>query len=165
MAPLMAMTPGSRAAAERAASPTRPPSAEGPVRVVWVADGDTVWVSVFGHRVKIRIVGIDTPEIAHPGQTEECGARAASDRAHELLEGKLVWVTHDRSAGSKDKYGRTLSHLWLADGSLFSLQMAEEGWAVAYRARNAYRAQITDAVERAQRGKRGMWATCAVPAT
>ncbi len=147
--------------ASAADGPRQPATAEGPVRVVHISDGDTVWVSVFGERVKVRIVGIDTPELAHFEQAEECGARLATERARQLLEGRMVWVSHDPAAGSKDRYGRTLLHIWLPDGTLFAWRMADEGLTEAYRAKNRYRTDITNAVDHARSAHRGMWASCA----
>jgi micrococcal nuclease len=47
-------------------------------KVVWVLDGDTYDVKLSsGKKVRVRILGIDTPELAHNGEPEQPDAQAA----------------------------------------------------------------------------------------
>jgi micrococcal nuclease len=48
------------------AYPTIPPGIEGPFAVTKVVDGDTIWIDHDGHREKIRLIGMDTPETVDP---------------------------------------------------------------------------------------------------
>jgi endonuclease YncB( thermonuclease family) len=59
------------------ASPTHPT-----VTVVSVMDGDTIDVNIEGQEGRLRLIGVDTPEVY--GQ-EECFGRAASEFAKSLL--------------------------------------------------------------------------------
>lgn len=87
---------------------------DGPYKVVRVVDGDTIVVDIGGANVKIRLIGIDTPESVHPNKkrnTQE--GKQASDWAKKLLAGKNVYLEYD--VGKTDRYGRTLAYVYLDD--------------------------------------------------
>src|SRR5689334_4640170 len=88
--------------------------------VVRVIDGDTVDVRLEGQVVRLRLIGIDTPEVVDPRRPVECFGREASARAHELLDGQTVAVESDPTQGDTDRYGRLLRYIWLSDGRLFN---------------------------------------------
>jgi len=57
------------------------------VQVVRVIDGDTIQVCcVFGDRVTVRYVGVDTPEIHHPMKGVERAGKEASEANRKLPE-------------------------------------------------------------------------------
>lgn len=75
-------------------------------------DGDTI-----KHKgVEIRILGFDTPETIHEEHgifVDQPFGPEASKRTRALIEGaKKVYLT---PLGGKDKYGRTLAHVWVDD--------------------------------------------------
>ncbi len=66
------------------------------VQVVRVIDGDTIQVCcVFGDRVTVRYVGIDTPEIHHPMKGVERAGKEASEANRKLVDGKSVRLEFD----------------------------------------------------------------------
>ncbi|WP_049752567.1 thermonuclease family protein [Candidatus Desulforudis audaxviator] len=88
---------------------------EGPVavRVVRVVDGDTVVVAMpGGAEERLRLIGVDTPEISEP--PEPFGLEAAAYSA-ERLEGRVVFLETD--VAPRDRYGRLLGYLWLESPS------------------------------------------------
>jgi len=91
------------------------------VRLVRVADGDTITVrDLRGEELKVRLVGIDTPELG----------TAASFRsalyAAELLEGaREIWLEPDTKRAT-DKYGRTLGWVWVTTTSGEQVLLQEE---------------------------------------
>lgn len=93
-------------------------------RVTSVFDGDTVWVRPAdgGRSRKLRIDGIDSPEIC------QTGGRPARDALRERLKNQTVWV-HERA---RDVYGRPLATLTL-DGENMAAWMVKQGWAWSYR--------------------------------
>lgn len=96
-------------------------------RVEYVVDGDTVHVrsSNGGELHKIRLLGIDAPEICQAwGQK----ARRALD---ERLAGRQVMV----KGGNRDDYQRTLATVWL-DGQDVGAWMVTQGHAWSYRWRD-----------------------------
>lgn len=103
-------------------------------KVLNVVDGDTVTIETAEGSLKVRIIGIDTPETVHPFEPVELGGPEAVDRAKELLEGQIV-VTHydpDPKHGKWGAYNRLLAYLDLPDGRDFGLVMIQEGLARAY---------------------------------
>ncbi len=86
-----------------------------------VYDGDTITVNIdlgFGFewkKVKIRLYGIDAPEM-HKGTVETMLAGEHSrDMLAELILGQQVIIrTHKDKQG---KYGRWLGDIWLTDGT------------------------------------------------
>jgi endonuclease YncB( thermonuclease family) len=76
--------------------------------VLRVVDGDTVDIrdDVRG-RLRVRLLGIDTPETKKPGYTVGCWGPEASEFAKSTLLGQRVAFVTDPSQGMYDRYGRT----------------------------------------------------------
>jgi micrococcal nuclease len=111
--------------------PTMPknlPSAQ----VVKVVDGDTLDVRLNGQTLRLRLIGINTPESVDPRQPVECFGREASDRAKALLTGQTVFLESDPSQTDRDRYDRLLRYVWFRNGQLFNLVMIAEGFAYEY---------------------------------
>lgn len=116
-------------------------------KVVGVTDGDTITVLRGSQQTKIRIWGIDSPEMGQPfGKT----AKAA---ASKLLFGE--WVTFE--PGEKDRYGRTLSKVTMADGRDFGAVMIASGYAWHYVQYAPRETTYADLQELAKTKKRGLW--------
>ncbi len=90
--------------------------------ITYVIDGDTV-VTKDGD--KIRIIGIDSPEHG------VCGFIDAKTFAETALRGAAVTLIAPSSEPNKDKYGRLLRYIELADGSDFGLLQIQQGNAAA----------------------------------
>src|SRR5262249_7863601 len=125
------------AASNAPALPAGLPSAT----VAQLIDGDTVDVELDGQTVRVRLIGIDTPETVDPRKPVECFGREASAKAHELLDGQTVFLEDDPSQDNVDRYGRTLRYMWLSDGGLFNLEMIAQGYAFEYTYRLPYKYQ------------------------
>ncbi|MGI9862938.1 thermonuclease family protein [Moorella naiadis] len=84
-----------------------------PAAVTSVADGDTLHVKINGREEKVRLIGINTPEIAHPdlGIKEEPYGKEAAAYTQKRLAGRQVYLELD--VGERDKYGRLLAYVWL----------------------------------------------------
>jgi micrococcal nuclease len=129
--------------------------------VLKVVDGDTVNIrdDVRG-RLRIRLLGIDTPETKKPGYTVGCWGPEASEFAKETLLGQRVSFTTDPTQGMYDRYGRTLAYLDKADGWDYSIEAARAGAAHSYIYHDhpAERAdQIAAAEQEAKAAGRGLW--------
>jgi endonuclease YncB( thermonuclease family) len=130
-------------------------------RIVRVVDGDTYDVRLAGgRRVRVRVLGIDTPEI-YGGV--ECGGPQASARAKRLLpRGTKVLLTSDPSQQNKDRYGRALRYVEKRDKDI-GRALLRAGLATVYvfdhkpfKRTEAYRA-----TQRAARqAHRGIWGYC-----
>ena len=124
---------------------------------VRVVDGDTI---VLDHGERVRLIGVDTPELHHPVKPVQYFAREARDRARELVAGRRVWLEYDQTR--RDRYGRTLAYVFLADGTMLNLRLIEEGYGFAYTKypfRADYMGRFRAAEGRARVGVRGLWAT------
>lgn len=130
-------------------------------RVARVVDGDTIDVDVEGAPVRLRLIGIDTPETVDPRKPVECFGREASARAKELLKDGLVRVETDPTQGRFDEYGRTLAYVYFPDGTSFNNEMIAEGYAHEYTFRYPYKYQTEfKAAERSAREAGvGLWAS------
>ncbi len=93
-------------------------------KVTYISDGDTLWVKPEegGRPVKIRVDGIDAPEICQAGGQ---AARAA-------LAGRVAGRTVAVSTRRHDDYGRTVAAIDL-DGEDIAGWMVGQGHAWSYR--------------------------------
>jgi micrococcal nuclease len=144
----------------------RAQSAPPPASVINVVDGDTVDVQLEdGTTERIRLIGIDTPEVLDPRTPVQCFGREASAHAHELLDGQAVGIEFDPSQGERDIYGRLLAYVWLSDGRNLGEVMIADGFAHEYTYDQPY--AYVDAFRAAQdlatASQAGLWspATCA----
>jgi micrococcal nuclease len=131
------------------------PASSGFASVTKVSDGDTIWLSQVG---KVRLVGIDTPEVF--GHVD-CFGPAASAFAKRLLHLGLR-VRYRVGRESHDRYGRTLAYVWLPDGRMFNQLLAEDGYArpLTIAPNDDYAAAFKAAAGRARRAHRGLWGRC-----
>lgn len=88
--------------------------------VTSVSDGDTVHVKLGGRDERVRMIGVNTPEISHPdlGIREQPYGRQAAAYTRKRLLGKKVWLELD--VQQRDKYGRLLAYVWLSPPASFS---------------------------------------------
>ena len=76
-----------------------------------VIDGDTV---ILEQGEKVRLIGINAPELGRDGRPSEPYAEAARRYLEKLVLGKTVTVT--QGGEERDRYGRTLGTLTLPSG-------------------------------------------------
>jgi micrococcal nuclease len=130
------------------------PATDPAARVGRVVDGDTVILAGVG---RSRLIGVDTPEVHG---VAECYGRKASAYARRLLTGRRV---HYRlGSEQRDRFGRALVYLWLADGRLFNAMLVREGYAQPLTIPpNVEFADRFMALARQARGAgRGLWSAC-----
>jgi micrococcal nuclease len=132
-------------------------SGEQTARVVRVVDGDTVVLSGLG---KTRLIGVDTPEV-YGGV--ECYGREASAFTKSVLSGATV--SYRVGPEPRDRYGRALAYVWLADGRFLNALLAERGYAtpLTIPPNVDYADRFAAAARHARRAGRGLWSpsTCA----
>ncbi len=138
---------------------SRRPSQTG-YKVVKVVDGDTVVVEMDGQAETLRLIGINTPETVDSQKPVECFGREASAKAKALLTGQTVKLVADLTQGERDKYGRLLRYVFLANGTNFNQLMIEEGYAYEYTYNLPYQYQtkFKTAERRARLFEKGLWA-------
>jgi micrococcal nuclease len=132
------------------------------VPVTNVVDGDTIDVLIGGQELRVRYIGIDTPETVDPRRPVECFGREASERNRQLVEGKSVGL--ERDVSETDQYGRLLRYVWV-DGRMVNAALVEEGYATAttYPPDVRYATMFAALEARAREAGRGLWSACAAP--
>lgn len=122
------------------------------VRVVRVTDGDTIVVRGEGAEERVRLFGIDAPEMNYGRGRPDCGAREATEALRGRLDGKRVRLERR----GKDDYGRTLAIV--RDEANVNLWLLEQGHAEVFRkARHRDAKRFRTAETEARKASRGMW--------
>jgi len=128
--------------------------------VVRVVDGDTFLARVGnGPDVRVRVIGVDTPETVKPDTAVRCyGPQASAFTKHLLPRGAVVRAAHE-SGGDVDRYGRQLWDVWLPDGRFLESVLAASGAARAYPfpPQVDHAALLAELADQARRGGRGLW--------
>jgi len=96
------------------------------VTVRYVHDGDTLHLR---NGDKIRLIGINTPEVARKSHPAEPFANQARDRLRQLIKNNHHQLGLRMDAEHFDRYGRRLAHLYAQDGSSISAQLLQDGLA------------------------------------
>ena len=90
--------------------------------VVDIIDGDTIDVMLNGQRVRVRYIGVNTPE-----RDETCYAEAAAANS-ALVSGKTITMVKDQS--ETDVYDRLLRYFYVGD-TFVNEQLVARGYAEA----------------------------------
>jgi len=90
------------------------------VKVIEVIDGDTIRID---GNYKVRLIGIDTPEIGQKCYEE------AKNFLKNLIEGKEVYLERDKV--DRDKYGRLLRYVYY-NSTMINLLLIKEGYAFIF---------------------------------
>jgi len=125
--------------------------------VEYVVDGDTLEIE---NDVRLRLIGIDTPE------RDECGYQEATDFLRNLVDGEHIRIVKDISGS--DQYGRLLRYVYLPsdvsekDDVLVNESILRAGLAqtLSIAPDNRYRDLFATAQDEAKRAGLGIWSKC-----
>ncbi|GEM_PF-720666 len=133
--------------------------------VTWVHDADTLDIEPYG---KVRLIGIDAPEKHASSRDDKFVALGASRLQLRTLhaegrawcirtvKGQKVTLRFDQT--HRDRYGRLLAYVYLADGRLLNRLLLEEGLVIVYRRFPFQRKNEFLAAEAGARQRRvGLW--------
>ena len=136
--------------------------------VDYVVDGDTVDVLIDGGEERVRLIGVNTPELAHaasgdrPAQAVECyGAEARDFLVGLLPQGTPVRI--ERDVVGRDDYGRMLGYVYRAgDGVFVNYELVRQGFArpLSIAPNVAFRERIVEAARLAEGDGAGLWGAC-----
>ena len=112
-------------------------------KVVSIHDGDTITVLQGKQQIKVRIFGIDAPELKQP-----YGKKSKQFLAN-LIAGEVVEVEEN----GKDRYKRTIGTVYLGNTDI-NAQMVENGYAWAYR---KFSKKYTPQESKAKKQGLGLW--------
>jgi len=133
-----------------------------------VIDGDTIDVDIDGRTERIRLIGIDTPEIAHeafdgrPANDTECYGEEAREFTQALLPERTA-VRLERDVVGRDDYGRILAYVHRAsDGIFVNFELVRQGYAqpLTFPPNVAHADLMVEAARDAERDDVGLWAGC-----
>lgn len=96
-------------------------------KVVEVVDGDTIKIDIGGKTESVRLIGINAPEKYSPQKEEAEYGKAAASYTKKLLQGQKVHLTYDTQ--HRDRYGRLLAYVYMADGTFINAQLVKAGYA------------------------------------
>lgn len=130
--------------------------------VTRVVDGDTVEVVLDDQdgKIKVRMLGINTPESVDPRRSVQCFGKEASQALKRVAEGRRVALIEDPQADDRDKYGRLLRTIVLEDGMDVNATLVKQGFAHAYLSfplSKARKAQLSALQREAEQAERGLW--------
>ena len=165
IAPLLALVlllAGSPAAAPVRLAAPREPSAGGELqkgRVVGVHDADTITVRLSSGSEKVRLVGIDSPELEDERPEYRTFGFAARDYARSRIDGATVTLEPDSRQADRDKFGRLLRYVILGDGTNLNEELVRKGYARVYdRFQFDLKGEFKQAEAEARSESRGLWA-------
>lgn len=130
-------------------------------------DGDTLKL---GNGERVRLIGIDTPELHVSDKLYRDSKRSGQDiatiqamgkRSYEftrnLVEGKRVRLEFD--VEKKDRYGRILAYVYLQDGTFVNAEIMKQGFAsvMTYPPNVKYADLFKDLYREARENNRGLW--------
>lgn len=137
------------------------------ILVTRVVDGDTL---VLENKERVRLIGIDTPEIHESNKLNRDAQRSGQDiatikqlgqRSYEftknLVEGKRVRLEFD--VERFDKYKRILAYVYLLDGTFLNAAIVEQGYAslLTYPPNVKYADLFLKLYAEARKNQRGLW--------
>jgi endonuclease YncB( thermonuclease family) len=147
---------------------TRPPPAgqedrgkplpNGFYRVRYVIDGDTLLLE--GESRRVRLEGVDAPELSRKGSPEEPWSREAVEFVRAFVQGPAP-LRLESSEDGLDRYGRHLVFLW-RENELLNEQLIRAGLAramVRFPYRTDLKRRFAAAEKEARQAGRGIWRT------
>jgi endonuclease YncB( thermonuclease family) len=155
-----------------------------------VLDGDTFDLAACGATVdgdspeRIRLLGVDAPEVAHEEEPADCFGAEATDYLTDLLRGRTLHLEFDEEC--EGKFGRTLAWVFIQgdaddplreeldifgalgvtdDGSfevLVNELVVRAGYAKLYEDldEGRYNGRLYEAAQQAASGEEGLWGVC-----
>jgi micrococcal nuclease len=142
-------------AAAGCAEPAPDPAESGertPARVTKHTDGDTLWLSGVE---KVRLIGVDTPEVY--GGVECYGRQASAFVERTVPLGSEV--SYRLGVDERDQYGRALAYVWLPDGRFLNRLLVVRGYAqpLTVPPNVQYEDVFVQAARAAREAGRGLW--------
>lgn len=138
---------------------------DGPFTLTRVIDGDTIELA---GNIKVRYIGIDTPEVDERKEVECFGLQATAENTRLLSTGNnKVWLEKDTS--ETDKYSRLLRYVYIKriDNNIenyimVNWELARTGYANAasFPPDVKYQDELRQAETEAREENLGLWSSC-----
>lgn len=145
--------------------PTTTAAAAVELRRPRVVDGDTFEATdADGRRVRVRLIGVDAPEIRHGATPAQCGAVHAQQELRRLLATVAsLQMVPDPNSVAVDRYGRRLGYVQIDAGDVALLLLRAgvvEAWGPRGAAAPTRLSDYRAAQQVAQDAGAGSWRTC-----
>jgi len=96
--------------------------------VAWIYDGDTLRLK---DGRKLRLIGINAPEMAQGQGPNEPSAQAATQALIKIIDTSNSKIGIRYGEDRHDRYGRLLAHIYTDQGKNIIAQMLEQGYGAA----------------------------------
>jgi micrococcal nuclease len=143
-----------------------PSLAKEPIRVLTgvvtkITDGDTIQVNSDGTKLKVRLYGIDAPEMERRNKRTGAVSKQGQpygEEAFRTLEGKVARQQVRLDVMDIDKYKRLVALVSVGDRNI-NRELVVEGAAWAYKKYldRPYASEFIGAEEEARQAGRGLW--------
>ena len=129
----------------------------GEVDLISCEDGDTAEFATEDVVIRVRFIGVDTPEASH--YYEAWGYEATLYACSVLEEAEVIVLESDENLTRVDNYGRHLAYVW-ADGTLLNLRLIEQAYSVSVGAGSLkYATSFQQASDHAQSLNERIWSS------
>lgn len=122
-------------------------------------DGDTARFVIKGEDVKIRFLGINSPEVATSTKEGELyGEEASKYTCKKLKAAKKIEIEYEKNSDKEDKYGRTLAYVFV-DDKLIETLILKRGYATVKYVKDNYKYydDLVEAEKYAKNKKLGLY--------
>ena len=143
-------------------APTTPTALGRNATMLRVVDGDTIDVTIDGHRERVRLIGIDTPETKKPNTPVQCYGPEATAFTKSLLPVDAA-LHLERDVVARDDFRRMLAYVYLAtDGTFVNMSIVRHGFAhpLTIAPNSAHADEFVEAARVAEADNIGLWAKC-----
>ena len=127
-------------------------------KVIRVIDGDTIDVDYHGHRERVRLLCVNTPESVHPNRSRNTPmGTTASLYTKKILTGKSVDLEFE--GNRRGRFKRLLAYV-IVDNANFNLDLVEQGFSpyyTRYGLSKAYDRRFRQAEQRAKEKGLNIW--------
>lgn len=96
--------------------------------VAWIYDGDTLRLK---DGRKLRLIGINAPEMAQGKEKDEPSAQAATQALIHIIDASEREIGIRYGEERHDRYGRLLAHIYTDQGKNIAAQMIRQGYGAA----------------------------------
>lgn len=126
----------------------------GLVKIEKVNDGDTVTIRAGRNSERLRLIGIDAPELG-----QEPWGEISKKYLANIIASSSGMVKLEYDVERRDKYGRMLAYLWTKDGKLVNRMMVEDGYALLFTfpPNVKHAGELVEAYRKARESRSGLW--------
>lgn len=127
--------------------------------LIRVVDGDTIVVMFEGKQMKVRFIGVNTPEsvTGNSNRDTQEGVSASEFTKNLLSNSDIVYIELDK--GKYDKYDRLLAYVYTEDGVQINALLLQNGLArtMFYKPNYKYQTEFNEIQDYAKSNKIGFW--------